>query len=271
MKKIFSLHTLPFWRRLIQVLTALAFILIPILNLCGVDLLHGNFLAFRAWSVPLGDPLAALQVVLGGFSATQTMLTGAGLTLLLALFMGPVFCSWLCPFGLFSELIPKRRGKERPGLFPLKAAIVLAGLMVIIFFYPGPILNQLSLPGWYSRAMQHAALYGEALWPAALLPAALALDALSGGRVWCGYICPQSVLLALAGLILPPRLQVRFHRAACTCPARSRPCLKACSLYLNPRAPGLEQKLRCTNCGDCVSACARHGRALRLDFGKKIR
>ncbi|MDR3357835.1 MAG: 4Fe-4S binding protein [Desulfovibrio sp.] len=32
------------------------------------------------------------------------MCMGAGLALLLALLMGPVFCSWLCPYGFFSEL-----------------------------------------------------------------------------------------------------------------------------------------------------------------------
>lgn len=258
------------WRRVLQLGVLLAFIAIPFLNKAEYNVLSGNFLAFNFAGVPLGDPLAALQVVAGTFSATPAMLIGAGLTLLLAFVMGPVFCSWICPFGFLSELVHPRSGNApvpaRP--FTVKAGIVGAGLLAVILFVPVPILNQLSMPGWYSRAMQHAALYQNALWGAVIaILLVLLAEKIIGKRFWCRWVCPQSVLISAVGLLFPKRFRVRFKRRSCTCPTSDRACRKACSLALNPRAPVASQLAQCSNCGDCVDACAKRGKALSFGFG----
>jgi ferredoxin-type protein NapH len=268
------------WRRLVQAGVLLAFIGIPFLNKAEYNALSGNFLAFNFAGVPLGDPLAALQVMTGALSATAPMLVGAGLALLLAALMGPVFCSWLCPFGFLSELAHRNKGcalpaRGRPALSPrpfaARAAIVAAGLAAIPLFVPTPALNQLSMPGWYSRAMQHAVLYHEVLWGGVILIAAvLAAELVSGKRFWCRWVCPQSVLIGLAGLPLPARFRVRFNRSACTCAADDRACLAACHLCLNPRLTNAPQRAQCANCGDCVDACSGRGKALSMGFGKQI-
>lgn len=257
---------------------ALAFLCIPFLNKAEVNVLSGNFLAFNAAGVPLGDPLAALQVVIGASAAPPSLLLEAGLVLVVALLLGPVFCSWICPYGLFSELAcsARARGKisDPPQLsgrpFASKVFIVLAGLLLVLFFAPVPLLNQLSLPGWYSRLMQQIVLQGSVLWGGAvLLGAALSMEFLLGNRFWCRYLCPQSVLISLFGRFFPGRLRVRFARASCTCPASARPCQAACSLALDPRKPKYAvQQLQCSNCGDCVDACRSRGRALDFGFGR---
>ena len=209
---------------------------------------------------------------------TTSLCIGAGLVLLLALLMGPVFCGWFCPYGFFSELargMALRCGRvaqgPRPPLFAAKALIVCAGLLGVLFYAPMPLLNQLSMPGWYSRAMQHAAFYGEAL-PGALIlfPSLLVTEILSGWRFWCLGLCPQSVLIALAGAVLPGRLHVRFNGTSCTCTGPERPCRKQCSLDLDPRAEHRRRRLQCGNCGDCIDVCRKKGVALRFAFGKKI-
>lgn len=268
-----------FWRRLVQAGVALAFLGIPFLNKAEVNVLSGNFLAFNAAGVPLGDPLAALQVVVGASAAPSSLLLGAGLVLVFALLLGPVFCSWICPYGLFSELARsiRARGKIPPPPqlsvrpFASKVFIVVAGLLLVLLFAPVPLLNQLSLPGWYSRLMQQAVLQGRVLWGGAiLLGAALVMEFLPGRRFWCRCLCPQSVLIALFGRFFPGRLRIRFARASCTCPASDRSCQAACSLALDPRKPEyVAQQLQCSNCGDCVDACRSRGRALDFGFGRK--
>lgn len=280
-------RSIRFWRRLAQCGVALAFLIIPILNQREINLVYGNFLSFNFGPVAVVDPMAALQVWLGSLSVTSKTLLGAGLILLPALLLGPVFCSWICPFGLLSELAHgcaavANRPPTKPdaGARPFMFKLILAGcgLLGVLLFVPFPILNQLSLPGWYSRILQHVVMYGPgalmALWPGlALLLAVLALDKFLHQRFWCRWVCPQSLLLNLSGLLTagrwPGRWQVRFQRKKCTCPAADRLCGQVCSLDLDPRAAGLPQLLQCTNCGDCVQACKSRGKALSFGFGKK--
>ncbi|MDR1660593.1 MAG: 4Fe-4S binding protein [Desulfovibrio sp.] len=271
-----SLPIRPF-RRTAQVGVALLFAVVPVLNRMGITTLSGNFLFFDIAGIPLADPLSVLQVAVGAFSVTPTMCAGAGLALLLALFKGPVFCSWLCPYGLFSELAHAFGGKRARGTnFSRRASlaskpfIVCVGLLAVCFFAPVPLLNQLSMPGWYSRAMQHAVFYREALACALIFPALLVAEFLAGRRFWCLYLCPQSVLISLAGAMLPGRLRVRFSGKRCTCAKSERPCREHCSLGLDPRSAGFTQHLQCSNCGDCVDACRKNGRALRFSFGRDV-
>jgi ferredoxin-type protein NapH len=261
-------------------------VLIPLLNNYDMRALTGNMVAFNAAGVPLADPLAMLQAAVGSFSVTAVMITGAGLVLLAAALLGPAFCGWLCPFGLLSELVQCLRNKKsgvsgsakssgavffRPVL--LKSGLVAAGLLLILTALPLPVLTQLSMPAWITRFWQHAILLREILWPALwLVPAVLLAEFVLGGRFWCRYLCPQSLLISLAGLAglaLPKRLQVRFTPKACNCPASDRACLAACSLNLNPRKPVAAQMAQCVNCGDCVEACKKRGRALGFKFSAK--
>lgn len=266
-------------RRAVQAGTALAFVAIPLLNAREISFFTGNMVAFNAGGVPLADPLAMVQVALAAFSATPSMLVGAGLVLFLALVLGPVFCSWLCPFGLLSELVHRGQKKSAPPgdavsfrPFLIKCALVAAGLLAVLTVTPMPVLTQLSMPAWFTRFWQHALTHRDILWPALLLvPAVLLIEFAARRRLWCRYVCPQSVLIGLAGLVPPKRLRIGFAEQACVCRPSARACRAACSLNLNPREPGPAQKAQCTNCGDCVDACAKRGRALHFALapGKK--
>ncbi len=243
---------------------------LPFANAAGYPQISGNFLSFDLFGLPLADPLASAQAALGGLSAASSLLIGAGLALLLALCLGRIFCSWLCPYGLCSELIFSLRGKAgntgRAGGI-IRPLIAVLGLACVALFLPAPWLNQLSLPGWYSRAAQHAAFYGVALWGALVFLALPAAEFVAGRRLWCRYLCPQSVLLSLMAVV-PAGLRLRFAPKKCTCRKDDRVCLAACSLNLNPRAITSMQRLECTNCGDCIDACRARGKALSF-FGSK--
>ncbi|MCL1890064.1 MAG: 4Fe-4S binding protein, partial [Desulfovibrionaceae bacterium] len=150
--------------------------------------------------------------------------------------------------------------------FVFRGAIAVVGLLAVLLFLPEPMLNQLSMPGWYTRALQTAAFSGQPLYGALFFPALLLLEGITGKRFWCGYLCPQSVLLSLFAAIPRPGLRLRYARRECSCASKERACLKACSLALNPRENTLSQRLNCNNCGDCVDACRSRGKALRLSM-----
>ena len=107
--------------------------------------------------------------------------------------------------------------------------------------------------------------------PAALPLAALVLELLTGKRLWCRYVCPQSVLLGLSARFFPRAgkgLRIDWQAKRCSC-GKDAPCRAACSLGLNPRNVEGPERRDCTMCGDCVKACASKGGALCLKFDKK--
>lgn len=291
------IRSIRFPRRLVQIGCALAFVAIPFLNRAEINALSGNMLAFNFAGLPLADPLAALQVMISSLSLDSSVI-GLLIALGIAFLLGPVFCSWLCPYGLLSELVhgfsakrhedsdaplvslsslPQKESRGRKGIvnftespFMVRLGIVAFGLALAAFVAPFPVLNQLSMPGWYTRTWQHAALGTGILWGGlALLLVMLLLEFILRKRIWCRYLCPQSVLISLSGLLLPRRLQVSYKPKSCTCAANDRACGKACSLDLDPRHPvKTAQRVQCTNCGDCVDACRSRGRALEMRFGQ---
>lgn len=284
------------WRRLSQTFFLFFFILVPVLNLYGFHEMYGNLLAFNFFGLHLVDPLSALQVCLGIFSDSNTlvsaiipseMLWGAFFVLLIASVFGSVFCSWLCPYGFFSELVWKMREKKRSfprsaegktnnSSFGMKVKFFLfaIGILFVFFLHQGPILNQLSLPAWYTRLWQHVFLYGQILiYPVVAILFVLILEFILHKRFWCSYICPQSILISFFGAILPIRLAVKFNQKSCTCAAKERACIKACSFLLDSRKLVGADRVSCTNCGDCVQACQHacklENKALQYSFIKK--
>jgi len=259
-------------RRACQLLVALSFIAIPWINGFDIRIVTGNLLSLEIFGIPFADPLAALQVWVSTWHMSSTLALGAILSLTLAAIMGPVFCAWICPYGLIADLIQKlpfvktRNRLSKGGVFKaVVVGIVVVGLGVMEF---PPVLNQLSLPGWYTRTMQTLWLSGTipvGLW---LLPVASVLDMAGGGHIWCRYCCPQSLLLQAAGMMLPNRFRVNYDTSRCTCSDKSpSPCMKSCPYGLDPRERNIHPE--CTNCGDCVVQCSHFGKALSQGFAAR--
>ncbi len=271
--------TLKTVRRLIQIGVAAAFVLLPYLNVSGWLSVSGNFLFFNAGGLPLGDPLAVVQVALAGWPPPDKLLLGGGLVLLIALGLGTVFCAWGCPFGLLSEwsqtlrrrLSPGPNARSRFNGYLSKLAVAGLGLILIAALSLPPTLNQISMPGWYSRIFQMA--FFQSHWSAAVMVmiGVLAVEFALRRRVWCRYVCPQTVLLTAAQLLNPFRLKVAFDPQKCRCRNGAEPCRTVCSLDLDPKALTRDLETECTNCGECVTTCKSLGRALAFQSERRKR
>lgn len=261
-------------RRCCQVCIILLFIAIPILNKNRYSLFYGNLLSFHFWIIPLADPLAVLQLTLKNLSITLDSLVGALLVLSLAFFLGTVFCSWICPFGFFSELavnfgkkIFGRRSINAAGKrsgFRWKLVIFGAGIVFFLIFSTTPVLNQLSLPAWYTRFFQYLFGQGHVSLSILVLLALLLMEFFVRRRFWCRYICPQSVLISLVKRLNRKRLRVVFDQRKCRCKGSPDPCAMVCTLSLKPKRVGNVSEIECTNCGDCVVICGKIGQALKF-------
>lgn len=279
-------------RRLSQCATILFFCLLPIFNSEGWREINGSLFAINFYGFPFADPAAAAQVLAVGSMPEPVLLWGAVVSLLIAVVFGRIFCSWLCPYGFFSELaFALRKGRDNCELastmqaaattvtvatarqgraFTGRIVITLAALACTVF-WGYPLLLLFSMPGELSLV---PVLFVYASWVVMLgalaLPVVvLALEVISGKRLWCRYVCPQSVFLGLAARVLPgvaPGLRLGRRAAACSC-KRESPCASACSLALEPRRLGGAPRMHCTLCGDCLKACSAHGNALYLSMG----
>ncbi|MGM8892220.1 4Fe-4S binding protein, partial [Psychrobacter sp. 1Y1] len=107
-------HKFLFLRRLSQVSVFALFAISPLLApLLGLWLLKGNLSTSEALGVvPLSDPLTTLQVLLTGHLPELSLILGAAIiALFYAVLGGRVFCSWVCPVNIVTDLASWLRRK----------------------------------------------------------------------------------------------------------------------------------------------------------------
>ncbi|WP_299393885.1 4Fe-4S binding protein [uncultured Desulfovibrio sp.] len=272
---------LSFLRGLSRLGTAVAFCVLPWLNAAGMHGVSGSLFSLDVFGWPFGDPAALVQTLAGGGRPGAHFLLGVGSSLALAFLLGRVFCGWLCPYGLLSEAAATLGGRlrARPRAWKVPARWELACRAVVLAAGTGlaacgiPALTRLSFPGSLSLAPQIACYNGFDGVFFGLLAApvtALLLEFLTGERLWCRFVCPQGLLLGCAARLRSwcgrwsrlPLPTVRWEASCCSCKGET-PCAAACTLGVQPRRKDGPDALRCSICGECVSVCARKGRALR--------
>lgn len=251
------------WRRAAQVAVALFYLALPLASLRGPSAVSGTLASLRIGPLDLGEPAATLSAALAARHVPLVLLLGTLPVVLLALALGPVFCSWICPWGLVSEGIGRLR---RPSGFasrfrprPLPRAALLAGLLFLSLLLGAPLAALLSPPRLVTAFPLEAILLRA--WPAvtgALLVGLLGLE-VALPRLLCTNLCPAGTLAALLRSRLG--LAVAWDRERCSCP-RAPHCEAVCPWRLDPRASGLADG--CTNCLACVDGCPTRALAARL-------
>jgi ferredoxin-type protein NapH len=224
---------------------------------------QGNTWALKIGSLPVLDPLAAVESTVARRALWPKLLLGILLPVLATLLLGRVFCSWICPAGLLFELSQYlRTGLKKLGFSPrevrrpperfryhlLVVGLAVAGVTGI------PVLLHLYPPGILARETHRAttallngqglAVTGGILFILALVAIELTLCT----RFWCRYVCPGGALYSLLGM--RRLVRVRYLPGACT---KCMDCVRACPMGLNP-SKGL-MGAACDNCLACVSVC----------------
>ncbi|WP_051257780.1 4Fe-4S binding protein [Desulfovibrio cuneatus] len=274
-------------RRPVQCSVFMLFLLLPWLHSQGFVGISGSLYALNVFNVPFADPVSAMQALLGGL-VPFSLWAGAGIVLLLALLFGRVFCGWLCPFGLLSEVAHTLRRRFAPPKatppasspptayrqwFRVRTGLCLLGI-ILAAWLGFPVLNSVSLPGELSLLSLQAHEGMAAVLVALALPVAVLLaEVLTGKRLWC-RVCPQAACLALAAACTQQGFGVAWNATRCTCPRHARMCEAACSLQLPVRRKNGPPRSECVQCGDCVTACAKactapQGQALHMGFEKR--
>lgn len=250
-------------RRITQLIT-LGLIASPLL---GMTFFHGNLAAADLFGVPLADPLAFLQALIGGRVFVLPYL-GSALMVTVFYFIlgGRSFCGWICPVGLITELGDKLRCRIGSGetTMPLTANRWSLGLVLLVVAITGiPLFEVLSPINIVNRAIVFAAYL-----PLLMVAAILLVETIVARRVWCRSLCPLGGFYSLLGRFSPVR--IGFVADRCTGCGN---CLNVCPVEEVLSAPlerGKHQVTSgdCTRCLACLDSCP--SKALKIDlFYKK--
>ncbi len=247
------------WRRFSQVLVALFYLILPWINARGYRQVCGTLASLKIGPIDLTEPVAGLAAVLAGGRVSAVLLLGVAPVVGLALVAGPVFCSWVCPWGLISEGVDRLRQRLRPRPWQERAWVrvrvlrsaALASMLLVGAVLAVPLAAIISTPRLIS-VLPLEMVYLRVLSPvtSGLLLGLLALEVAGPRRLWCRALCPVG---ALANALRTPKtLAVRFSPGRCLCP-RLPLCHVHCSWGIDPR-----QARRfdgCSNCLACVDGC----------------
>ena len=228
----------------------------------GVWVLKGNLSASLVLdTVPLTDPLLALQSMLAGHWPYVTALTGAAIVLVFYLLVGGrVFCSWVCPVNLVADAAAwlRRRLGIKTGRAPdtdtrlwLLAGVLVAAAVsgTLVWEWVNPV-----------SLLHRALIFG--LWGSLLPIAGIFLyDLLIANHGWCGHVCPVGAFYGLLGRMALIRVSAARRDACDDCldcfvvcpePQVIRPALKRAG-----QSHPLILAGDCTNCGRCIDVCDR--------------
>lgn len=267
-------------RKLIQ-LAAFGFTNSHMTNFPKGSLYKGSWKQFcnpglNCYSCPaagLACPIGALQAV-SGSSEFQISFYVIGFLLAVGVLLGRFVCGFLCPFGLFQELlykIPFPRLKLWKGFKYIKYLI----LIVFVILLPVLVVNYMgigkpafceyicpagTLEGGIPLLSTHAELQRTIGSLFALKMTILVLTILGClliYRFFCKVLCPLGAIYGLLNRISIYHLAVDTHK--CThCGKCSHVCKMDVNPLENPNSP------ECIRCGECAETCPMY--AINLGF-----
>lgn len=221
---------------------------------------------------------------------------------LLTLLFGRVYCSIICPLGVFQDIVSHISGKRKKhkfrfsyspaknwlrytvlGLFIIALLAGIGSFVALLAPYSsyGRIVSNLFAPVWQwgnnflaylaERADSYA-FYSTDVWikslptfiVAAVTFVVLIILAWRNGRTYCNTICPVGTVLgALSRFAL---FQPVIDKSKCNaCGLCSRKCKAACIDGKNHQI----DYSRCVSCMNCIETCTHGAIKYRFRFGKE--
>lgn len=206
---------------------------------------------------------------------------------LLTLLFGRIYCSVICPLGIFQDLSTwsarkfekKKRFKYSPavswlrygvlGLCILAFVLGVSSLVALLDPYGayGRIANNLLQPiyqggnnllAYFAERVDSYAFYSVDIWIKSIATFIIAIAtfvvigvlAWRNGRTWCNTICPVGTVLGFLSRFSLFRL--RFDTAKCTkCGLCERGCKASCISSKNM----MIDHSRCVTCFNCIEKC----------------
>lgn len=275
-------------RRIRLIVALVFFILITLLFLDFTGTLHAWF----GWLAKIQFLPAVLALNVGVIL----------LWVVLTLVFGRVYCSVICPLGVFQDVVSwfsgRRKKKKyrfsyspavswlRYGVLGVFIIAMIAGIgSVVALLAPyssyGRIVSNLFAPvyqwgnnvlAYFAERSDSYAFYETSVWlkslPTFIIAAGtfvvLVVLAWRNGRTYCNTICPVGTVLGFFSRYSLFRPEIDAEK--CTnCSLCSRRCKAACINYKDHRI----DYSRCVTCMDCIDSCKHGAISYKYRFGKK--
>ncbi|MDX1566306.1 MAG: 4Fe-4S binding protein [Longimicrobiales bacterium] len=188
--------------------------------------------------------VAGISAGPGVFLEDLSLLILASFTVVTTLFVGRVFCGYLCPFGALQDIldrvVPRRFRRELPRAIHERALWVKYGVLAVVLApailgIPATVYHWFEPFGtvfFWSSSMALWAIAGGILVASAVVP-----------RFYCRYACPLGAALALGSLASPFRIRRVEQCTLC------RVCERKC-----PTGAIRREKIdfkECVRCNEC--------------------
>jgi ferredoxin-type protein NapH len=225
--------------------------------------------------LPLTDPYVLLQSLLAGHRPESMALVGAAIVLAFYFLVGGrVYCSWVCPLNLVTDLadwLRERLGIKGGAHVSRMARFWILGLTLVLAAATGTIVWELVNP----VSMLHRGLFFGlgAAWMVVL--GVFLFDLFVMNRGWCGHFCPVGAFYSLLGRWSPLRVTATQRSACNDC----NDCFVVCPEPLVIRSPlkngdkGVGPVIlspQCTNCGRCIDVCSKDVFAFGTRFQNSV-
>lgn len=209
----------------------------------------------------------------------------------LTLVFGRVYCSVICPLGVFQDIVSWISGKRKKkkyrfsyspamkwlrygvlGVFVIALVAGVGSIVALLAPYSayGRIAQNLFAPIWqsgnnllayFAERMESYAFYETEVWVkslptlviASVTLASLVVLAWRNGRTYCNTICPVGTMLGVLSKYSLFRPVIDSDKCN-SCSLCSRKCKAACIDYRNHAI----DYSRCVACMDCIDTC-KHG------------
>ena len=257
-------------KKIRTILAAVFFVLITLLFLDFTGTLH-QWLSWMAKIQFLPAVMALNVVVVVALIA-------------LTLVFGRIYCSIICPLGVFQDILARLRRKKNKYSYskevkwlryPVLVVFVLAGVAGIGSLFQllapyssyGRIATMIFQPIWklgnnllamLAERMDSYAFYSIDTWMrslpvliiAVLTLVVLVVLAWRGGRTYCNTICPVGTILSFFARF--SWLKIHFDEDKCkNCSLCSKNCKAACIDFKTHTV----DYSRCVACGNCIESC----------------
>ena len=203
--------------------------------------------------------------------------------LLLTFVFGRIYCSVICPMGVFQDLVirvrkllsPKARKPKRH--FVKEPRIVRYGVLALVIVtaltFSQLLLTVLAPYSAYGRMVRSIVglSHGESLAPALLITAAATLVVICvcawiWGRGWCNTVCPVGSVLGLVSRF--SLFKVSIDQSQCV---SCRKCEKGCKSSCIDIDTHTIDHSRCVDCFDCLDSCPKGGIKFRFSLPRKAK
>lgn len=251
-------------RRAVQLSILGVFLAGPLL---GVWIVKGNLAySYTLGVLPLTDPYVALQSLMTGHVPEKLGLIGVAIVVVFYFLVGGrVYCSWVCPVNVITDVagwLRRRLGIKGSVHLARETRYWILGMTLIGSAVTGVVLWELINP----VSMLHRGLIFGIGFAWSIVLAIFLFDLFVMSRGWCGRLCPVGAFYGLLGQWSPVRVSAP-RRSACNdcmdcfevCPEPQviRPALKGEAEEGKPGVGPVILSSACTNCGRCIDVCSK--------------